>query len=491
MSRAPQHLRSAPSRRVRSWPQRLAITAGSLVSVLCVAVAAGVGFLYWKTGRFARAELSLDKVATGAPRNYLIVGSDSRANVDPSAPDAGAFLGGGEPTGQRSDTILVVRIDPAAGDVKLLSFPRDLWVPIAGTGRSAKINSAYGRGRQALIDTIRQDFGVEVNNYIEVDFKGFKGIVDAIGGVPLYFDTAMKDDNTGLAIENPGCVTLDGEQALAFARSRELEYRDAKGRWQQDPTADLGRITRQQILVRKAMTRALSLGITTNLKAFYDLLDTATKSVTFDQDIDRGDMKNLLDRFKAYRPEDMKTFSLPVTTGTSSDGQSILNLETGKAQPVLNVFRGVDPGPVLESDVTVDVQTPKNGTLRAKDVQSALDAVGFSEGRLANASSVPARTTIRYAPADQLAADLLSRHLSTTALLEPDPTLSAGRVVLVTGPDFTTVMQRPRPFNPVVVPTTAAPPSAAAPGTATTTVPATSTTVVGITPGETPAGVTC
>ena len=158
----------------------------------------------------------------------------------------------------------------------MLSFPRDLWVPMADTGQNDRINSAYGRGRQVLVDTIRKDFGVEVNNYIEVDFRGFKGLVDAFGGVPMYFDTAMRDSNTGLDITQPGCVTLNGDQALAFARSRHLQFQDGRGRWEDDPTGDLGRITRQQIFVRTALHKALSLGLLTNPKTFFDLLNVAT-----------------------------------------------------------------------------------------------------------------------------------------------------------------------------------------------------------------------
>ena len=470
------------------------IASGIVVSVCCLLAASAVGYVYWKTGRFHRADVSLDPVAGNmAPRNYLVIGSDSRANIDPSDPDASAFIGGGDaPTGQRSDTILLVRVDPVAADAKILSFPRDLWVPIAGTGHSAKINSAYGQGRQALIDTIRQDFGVEVNNYIEVDFKGFKGLVDAVGGVPLWFDTAMRDDNTGLNIPSAGCVTLDGEQALAFARSRHLEYKDKKGQWQEDPTADLGRITRQQIFVRKAMSKALSLGIASNPVAFYQLLDTATSSVTIDKSIDRGDMYTLMQQFRDYKPEDMKTYSLPVTNGASSDGQSVLNLQKNAAQPILNIFRGVDAGPVLESDVTVDVDTARNGSLHAKDVQSALDSVGFLSGKLANAPDpLPAQTTILYAPGSELAADLLSRHLTTTgAPLVADDSLAPNHVVLIAGSDFTTVQQLPR--SATTINTTTTTPSAAS---TTTTAPppasTTTTTVIGVTPGTPPDGVSC
>src|SRR3954466_7878372 len=269
MPSAPRH---AAPRLGRSWPQRLGIAAGASLTAFCLLAATAVGYVYWKTGRFLRTEVPLDEVAEGEPINYLIIGSDSRDSVDPNDPNAGAFLGQDEPSGKRSDTILIVRIDPTTLTAKMLSFPRDLFIPIAGEKGRDRINSAYGRGRAVLVDTIRQDFGIEINNYIEVDFSGFKGLVDAIGGVPMYFDTPMRDTHTGLDIETAGCVTLDPDQALAFARSRYLEFKDSKGRWETDGSADLGRITRQQLFVRKALHKALSLGIT-DLGTFTSVLN--------------------------------------------------------------------------------------------------------------------------------------------------------------------------------------------------------------------------
>src|SRR3954452_18030503 len=256
MASVPRHY--AP-RSSRTWSQRIAIIGGVFMSLLCVAAASGIGYVYWVTGQFLRVDVPLDTASTQEPRNYLIIGSDSRENVDPNDPNAGAILGPGEPGGKRSDTILLVRIDPIAGTVQMLSFPRDLWIPMADTGDNDRINSAYGRRRSVLVDTIRKDFGVEINNYVEVDFSGFKDLVSAIAGVNMYFDTPMRDDNTGLDVERAGCVTLDGDQALAFARARHVEFKDARGRWEEDPTADLGRITRQQIFVRKAMDKVMSL----------------------------------------------------------------------------------------------------------------------------------------------------------------------------------------------------------------------------------------
>ena len=101
--------------------------------------------------------MAVQEVMLGETANYLIVGSDSRQNVSPDDPTFGDDAD--EVGGSRSDTISVARINPAETEVQIVSFPRDLWLPLA-TGRTDRINSAYGQGRQVLIDTIEQNFGV-------------------------------------------------------------------------------------------------------------------------------------------------------------------------------------------------------------------------------------------------------------------------------------------------------------------------------------------
>jgi LCP family protein required for cell wall assembly len=482
--------RHAVSRSSRTWLQRLAIATGALLTVASIAAATGIGYVYWITGQFLRADLALDSASSKEPRNYLVIGSDSRDNVDPNDPNAGAILGPGEPGGKRSDTILLVRIDPVAGTVKMLSFPRDLWIPMGDTGQNDRINAAYGRGRQVLVDTIRKDFGVEVNNYIEVDFAGFKGLVDAIGGVPMYFDTPMRDTHTGLDIPAAGCVNLDPDQALAFARSRYLEFKDSRGRWQGDGTSDLGRITRQQFFVRKALAKAFSLGIT-DLGTFTRLLNVAKDSVTIDQTIDRGDLFNLVQRFKELQPSDIESYSLPVKNFTTNGGASVLLFDQAGSQPMLDVFRGKDPTQLVESQVTVQVFNGSGVANQARDVRQALGAVGFTIGPAGNAPASDL-TVIQYAPGSEAAADLLARHLTSAAVLLEDASLGANELAIVTGKDFTTVMQSPRPAETT---TTTAPPTdettTPADSVPSTSAPTTSTTVVGIVPGEAPVGVPC
>ena len=133
-------------------------------------------------GQIARFDVAIDVApASGEPRNYLLVGSDSREGLDPDDPstpaffdDEGTFTEGIDV--QRTDTIMVLRVDPDAGEAHLLSLPRDLWVPIADTGENNRINAAYSRGREVLVDTIRQNFGIPIHHYVEVDIVGLPGL---------------------------------------------------------------------------------------------------------------------------------------------------------------------------------------------------------------------------------------------------------------------------------------------------------------------------
>ncbi|MEY2460817.1 MAG: hypothetical protein QOG30_2647 [Acidimicrobiaceae bacterium] len=196
----------------------------------------------------------------GSGENILIVGSDTRANADPNAPDAGGILGDATdraPAGQRSDTIMVLRLEGSGS--KMLSIPRDLIVSIADTNQKDRINSAYnvdlGGGPARLIKTVQKSLGIPINRYMEVDFVTFAGLVDAVGGITIDFPYPAFDDNTGLDIKTAGPVELNGEQSLAYVRSRHYTEIKEDGKPHEDPTADLGRIQRQQTFLRTVMAK--------------------------------------------------------------------------------------------------------------------------------------------------------------------------------------------------------------------------------------------
>ena len=121
---------------------------------------------------------------------------------------------------------------------------------------SNRINSAYTKGNDVLINTVEQNLGIPINHFIDVDFYGFKDLVDALGGVTVYFDLPTATD-AGLHVTQPGCVTLNGIDALAYVRSRHFSQ-EINGKWKEDQSSDFGRISRQQDFIRRAASKAFA-----------------------------------------------------------------------------------------------------------------------------------------------------------------------------------------------------------------------------------------
>ncbi len=218
-----------------------------------------IGFMLWTDSKIDRIEdlESLQPVA--GERNILVVGTDSRENL----PDdfEGNF---GDFAGARTDVIMVAHV--ADGRAQLLSLPRDLKVDIPGHG-TGKINAAYVYGGpDLLIETVNDNLGIPINNYVEIDFFGFANVVDALGGVTMTFDYPVRDVKSGLELD-AGTHNLTGPEALAFARSRSFqEYRD--GSWVNVDADDIGRTGRQQQLLLTMMSEATSPGNAFNLPGF-------------------------------------------------------------------------------------------------------------------------------------------------------------------------------------------------------------------------------
>ena len=482
----PQHL--AVSGR-RSGRERLLVGVGTLLTLLLVATAGVLGYLNFRFGQITRFDVAIDiPPASGEPRNYLIVGSDSRAGLDEDDPaNAGFFDDEGTVSAdgpRRTDTIMVLRVAPDTGEAALLSFPRDLWVPIADTGENNRINVAFTRGREVLIDTIRENFGIPIHHYVEIDFVGFLGLVNAVGGVPVYFDTPVRDEESGLNVPSAGCVNLDPRQALAFSRSRHLEYLDQdSGRWRTDPSGDLGRISRQQEFIRRAISKAVSKGLS-NPATLNDLVGVAVDYVGLDPTLTVRDILSLGRRFADFDADTLQTYSLPTEPFRTAAGAAVLDLQEREAEPIFNLFRGLDPSAVTPGLVEVTVLNGTGAQGFAADVTAALDQVGFTTTTPSNTDEPVSRSAIHYGPASQNAAQLLARHLTSPVDFALDEDLGTGEVVLVAGADFTTVHTQPSPTVPELPTTTTTPEDAES----TTT---TSSTVVGYVPEADGAAAAC
>lgn len=495
----------------RTGTQRLVIALGSILSAVTLLAACTVGYFNWRLGQINRVDLGLASAPAGGPQNYLVVGSDSRAGIAESDPDAGAFLDNQEykdnpnGSGRRSDTIMIMRIDPGEKSAQLLSFPRDLYVPIAGKDHSDKINAAFGIGVGTLVDTIQQNFGIPINHYVEVDFVGFKKLVDAMGGVSLYFDQPMWDSHTGLNIATTGCHTLDGTEALAFARSRYLWYNTlgeksvdtsslrylddsqmAANGWHSDGTSDLGRISRQQLLIRTAIPQAEHAAFRSpaTLNA---MMGTAAASLTVDSGLSTSDLIGLANRFRHFDPDSLVTYSFPATPQHSPTAGDILVPDDTAAAPILAKFRG-EGSLVPETQVSVRVLNASGVDHQAGNVAGALERVGFSIDSTGDASIEGIDdldvTQVRYAPDNEFAARLVAKHLTAPVELVPLEGSSADVVEVVTGKNFTTVQTKRRDLAKSELPATTTTERAEHSSTSRPDRSTTTSTVIGVVPDQ-------
>jgi LCP family protein required for cell wall assembly len=280
----------------------------------------------------------------GSVENFLLVGSDSRAGADPTAPDASGIGTEDAVSGQRSDTIMILRRDKSTGEASLLSIPRDLWVDVPGHDKKRRINSAFSDGPDVLVQTLQQgDLRIPINHYVEIDFSGFKSLVDALGGVQICVDYATRDVSTGLDITEPGCHLLLGEQALAYARSRHYEELREDGEWHEDPASDLGRTKRQQQFVNLALQTALD-RIKVDPFSAGRLITAIGSSLRVDDELDPisagASLRSAVDGGIA-------TYSLPVF-GKNIGGNAVLLLGDG-SEDVLAYFRGEGPAPAANA----------------------------------------------------------------------------------------------------------------------------------------------
>ena len=272
--------------------------------------------------RIERVDLQGSLAASnGTTTNYLLVGSDSRAELDPE--------GSSGVTGSRADTIIVLRLSPEGS--QMMSIPRDLWVQIADTGQNGRINGAFNRGSANLVRTVTSNLDIPINHYVEVGFGSFAGLVDSLGGVPIEFPYPAFDKQSGLNITEPGVHVLNGEQALAYARSRHfVEIVDGKER--KDPTGDLGRQQRQQTFLRAALG---ALGESRNPIELLSAADSMSGELKVDDGLGMRDMFNLARKLGAASPE---TVVLP-TRNVRKGKAAVLELEEPAAQEVLAGFR--------------------------------------------------------------------------------------------------------------------------------------------------------
>jgi polyisoprenyl-teichoic acid--peptidoglycan teichoic acid transferase len=419
--------------------RRLLLGCSLLLVFLVVATTAGYGYVHYRFGQIRSVKVpGLHESGSGRPFNLLVVGSDSREGLDDA--DGGRY---GDVGGERNDTTLVVRVEPARKRVSMLSIPRDLVVPIAGTGGENRVNAAFQGGPGQLVKTVEQNFGIPIHHYLLLDFDGFRAIVDALGGIDVRFPYPSRDLKSGLDIREAGCRHLDGGRALALARSRYFAYQ-LDGVWRNDPWADLGRIRRQQVFLQALVKAALDRGLTNPVRA-NAFVGSLVHEITKDSALRVGDVLRTGAAFRSFSPSELATYTLPVTVSTDHPLGDVLFLKQPDADTVVDRFLGrappapgVTPGAAAPANTQVTVLNALGTTGLAATTATKLRTSGYQIATVGNAPSADlARSQISYAPGHLADAKTLAGTLLGGTRLIEDPTLAPSHLTLILGPGFT------------------------------------------------------
>jgi LCP family protein required for cell wall assembly len=457
--------------------RRVAAALALLLVVGLVVLAGGWGYTAFRFRQISSVHVAgLGKAPSDGSVNLLVVGSDTRQGLRD-----GGF---GDAAGQRSDVIILVHLVPAARHAAVLSIPRDLYVPVAGTGGSAKINSAFNHGPGQLVQTIQESLKLPIHHYLLVNFDGFREVVDALGGVSMYFPRPVRDDNdgrneSGLDVGSVGCRRLDGDQALALARSRYFQYQDKAGRWHADPGTDLGRIRRQQTMLRALAANATGRNLANPLRA-NALVGSVVHSLTKDDRLTIRRAVTLARQFRAFDPARLTTITLPVDRAVQRNGvvrragqpgfdaglrqgweQILLPRQPDAGAAVARFLArptrptppapsttAPPPKPPAPSRISVVVKNATTGPGLAARTATALSHLGFKATNGGNAAPA-SRTVLSYATGSATAAGTVAQVVKTGRGVARRPQgLSRVSLILVLGNDFKGVA------TPVKKPTT-------------------------------------
>ncbi|MGW4224600.1 LCP family protein [Streptomyces bauhiniae] len=292
-----------------NWGRRIKVGAITLAAVLVVT---SVATYFWADSKLNRdVDLSqvIDRPSEGEGTNYLIVGSDSRKGM---TSEDKKRLHTGSAEGQRTDSVMILHVG-SNGDT-LISLPRDSDVVVPSykgstsgkvypaTGRHAKLNATYAEdGPTLLTRTVEYNTGLRIDHYVEIGFAGFANIVDAVGGVDIKIDKGFKDKYSGADFQ-AGEQTLNGEQALAFVRTRHAFA-----------ASDLERTKNQQKFLAALAHQVATPSTVLNPFKFYPTMGAGLDSLSVDKDMGLFDLASMFWAMKGVNGGDGTSLNMPVS----------------------------------------------------------------------------------------------------------------------------------------------------------------------------------
>ncbi|WP_309098027.1 LCP family protein [Streptomyces sp.] len=315
-----------------NWRRRIKVTAITLVTVLVVT---SVATYFWADSKLNRdVDLSkvIDRPEAGEGTNYLIVGSDSRAGM---SAEEKKKLHTGSAEGKRTDSMMILHT--GGNGPTLISLPRDSNVTIPSykgsdsgklypaTGRQTKLNAAYAEdGPELLVRTVEANTGLHIDHYVEIGFGGFANIVDAVGGVEMDIPQDIKDTKSGADLKK-GRQTLDGEQALAFVRTRYA----LKG-------SDLDRTKNQQKFLSALANQVATPSTVLNPFRLYPTMGAGLDSLVVDKDMGLFDLASMFWAMKGVSGGEGKSMNMPIS-GSAPNGN--LQWDTAKVKTLVSQLK--------------------------------------------------------------------------------------------------------------------------------------------------------
>jgi LCP family protein required for cell wall assembly len=476
----------------RSRKRTLAWVGGTITLVLVLLVGAAAGYGWYLNHEIHHIDL---RNLTSAPvkgddagtENILMIGSTDRCALKVQNPAYGLCSQG--VNGVNSDVVMILHLNPTNHSVSILSIPRDLFVPNARSDGANKIDAALYQGPDQLIAAIEEDFGIPIQHFVELNFDSFINVVQALGGIKMYFPEPVYDAYSGLNIQTTGCLSLNGTQALQVVRARHVQYKGPgvtttnPAYWPQEAQSDIARIRRDHEFLRVLASAVKAKGLS-NPITDQQLVSGVVGQLTVDSGFSASDMISLVLGYHNVDVGNAPQLTMPVSVdqfgsyvyqgGSYGDIEfpsepqdhnavdQFLGLKSGSEDTYAG---GALPSP---STVTVSVLNGSGAYNQATTTSQGLQALGFHIGTIGDSPPVgrEAETVVYYAsktPAQLAAAQAVANSLSGSVIMAMDPSevQSGSQVTVVTGTDFS--------VNPPAAATSTTQAGATAPSTTSTT----------------------
>jgi LCP family protein required for cell wall assembly len=248
---------------------------------------------------------------TSRALNYLVVGSDSREGLTRAQTRKLKVGTTAVAAGGRSDTMFLIHISKSRDSAVIISLPRDTLVQVPahisqdGTTdipeRPGKLNASFAfGGAPLLIQTIEKMTNLKIDHYVEINFAGFTGVVDALGGVEVCSKVPINDPKSHLVL-SAGTHTLDGIDALKYVRTRDFDGR-----------GDIGRMERQQQFVSAVLRKATSTGVLLNPIKLANFYNATISTVKMDEGLDKNDLLTLAKQMRNLSSGNIRTLTVPI-----------------------------------------------------------------------------------------------------------------------------------------------------------------------------------